>query len=415
MATNVDLHRKENETEEMYIWRIGQAKTSGLLDMSWEDLADLFNAEFREDDIEYTSSAYRKPFQQAQRYFDNCFKYMIKKSSDSESPSKIEKKIEELRKERIKIQTANVERNRIDRSEARQEMYYEQIGSVCKALPLPKFKNIDACQLWNDEKMQYLCAITDIHYGAKFKSENNEYSPEIAKERFEYLCYELIKFVHKHKIHTLHIVNLGDTIQNILRMSDLKLNDTTVVKSVVEVSRLIAQFLNQLSSVVNIKYYHVGKSNHSQYRVLGAKASEISDEDIEYVIANYIKDLCRNNERVNIVYYEDKDYTFLDIDGFDVVGMHGHQVKNVDDSIKDLSMLLGSTIVDYLLLGHFHSGKQITSGENSTYDVEVLQCPSFIGSCPYSDRLMKGSKAAVNIFGFNQIYGHTETYKIILN
>jgi hypothetical protein len=197
-------------------------------------------------------------------------------------------------------------------------------------------------------------------------------------------------------------------------MSDLKLNDTTVVKSIVEISRLLAQFLNNLSKVVNIDYYHVNRANHSQYRVLGAKANEISDEDLEYVIANYIKDLCRDNERITVHYSENKEYSEFSIDMFNFVAMHGHQIKNIENALKDLSAWKGS-MIDYLLIGHYHSGKEIVSSEGRVGDSEVLVCPSFVGSCPYSDKLMKGAKAAVKIFGFSHLYGHTETYKIILN
>lgn len=45
---------------------------------------------------------------------------------------------------------------------------------------------------------------------------------------------------------------------------------------------------------------------------------------------------------------------------------------------------------------------------------EVLMCPSFVGCDPYADTIFKGNKPAVKIFGFNEIYGHDESYKIIV-
>ena len=63
---------------------------------------------------------------------------MIKKGYSKELDDKLEK----IRKERIKLQTANIERGRVDRSSSRQEMYYEYVGSVCEALPLPSFYDI---------------------------------------------------------------------------------------------------------------------------------------------------------------------------------------------------------------------------------------------------------------------------------
>ena len=93
--------------------------------------------------------------------------------------------------------------------------------------------------------------------------------------------------------------------------------------------------------------------------------------------------------------------------------MHGHQIRNVETSLKDISMLRHK-ICDYLILGHLHGGKDLPASEGTSYDTEVLVCPSIVGSDPYSDSIMKGSKASVKIFGFDK-NGHTETYKFILN
>ena len=109
-----------------------------------------------------------------------------------------------------------------------------------------------------------------------------------------------------------------------------------------------------------------------------------------------------------------KQYVEIPIQGSEIIAMHGHQLKNIENSIRDLSMLRRS-FLDYLLLGHWHNGREIPSFEGVCNDTEVLVSPSFIGSDPYSDSIMKGSKAAVKIYGFSYIYGHTETYKFILN
>ena len=148
--------------------------------------------------------------------------------------------------------------------------------------------------------MHYILTIADIHYGAEFISQNNEYSRDICKQRLEFLVGEIENFVNKHQINELTIVSLGDDIQNILRLSDLKINDTTIVKCVVEISHLISRFLNEISAFVNVEYYHIPYANHTQVRVLGAKANELGAEDLEYIISHYIQDLLINNDRVKI-------------------------------------------------------------------------------------------------------------------
>lgn len=397
--------RFENESDEELILRICQDKEQIG---SWNDVAIILNELTGND---YGESTYRKKFQAFQKMLNANRSKFVDSSAQLEE---INEKLTELRKERIKLQTVNVERNRIDRSESRQEMYYEYIASVMECLPLPDFKPLfDNSE--NNLIREYVVGLADVHYGATFVSENNEYSPTIAKERLEYLTGRLATFVEEKRASKLHIVSLGDLLQGCLRLTDLRINDSTVVKSCVEISRLIAMFLNELSVCTNIEYYHVPSANHTQTRYLGSKANEIMDEDLEYLIGNYIKDLCANNKRINVhLAKEGKQYVEIPVEGYNIVAMHGHQIKNIESSIKDLSMMRRD-FVEYLLLGHYHAGKTITSSEGCCNDAEILIAPSFVGSDPYSDSLMKGCKAAVNIYGFNELYGHDETYKIILN
>lgn len=384
-------------------------KLEGNNDLDWAEIQAKYNITCNPDTIRKASSTIF-----GGQFRTEYLKNQIYTSPEEFSKEKeLDKKIADMRKERMKLQTANIERNRIDRNESRQEMYYEYVGNVCTALPLPKFHTLYYDSDGNE--IEYLMPFADIHYGAKFKSENNEYSTVIAKERFENLSGYTIDFIQKHKITKLHIVSLGDLVQGILRVSDLKINDSTVVKATVEISRLIALFLRDLSVYANIEYYHTPSANHTQIRPLGTKASEIADEDLEYIIGNYIKDLCSDNERISVhLADEGKQYIEIPIMGNEVIAMHGHQLKNIENSIRDLSMLRRS-FIDYLILGHYHSGKEIPSFEGCCNDTEILVSPSFVGSNPYSDSIMKGSKAAVKVYGFDSTYGHTETYKFILN
>ena len=393
--------RLPNETDEALILRICRDK--GFIG-SWDDVAVVLN---RLLGANYRPNTYRNNFQSY-----NKFRQVDLEKSESSLLEEIKEQRRELEKEKIQIQTANIERNRIDRAESRHKMYYQYVGTAIQSLPMPDFR-----PLYSDfeNKVEYLATLADVHYGANFKSENNEYSPAIAKERFEYLSARIVSFVQSHKLRKIHIVSLGDLVQGVLRVSDLKINDSSVVKAVVEISRLVALFLNEISAYVMVEYYHSPTANHTQIRPLGTKASEIADEDLEYVIGNYIKDLCANNDRITVhLADEGKQYIEIPIFDYEIVAMHGHQIKNIETSVRDMSMLK-RTFIDYLILGHFHNGKEIPSFESSCYDTEILVSPSFIGSDPYSDSIMKGAKASVKIYGFDDIYGHTETHKIILN
>lgn len=383
-------------------------KLDGNNDLDWSEIQTKYNITCNPDTIRKASST----------IFGGQFRTEYLKNQIYTNPEKfskekeLDKKLANIRKERIKLQTANIERGRVDRSESRQEMYYEYVGDVIDTLPLPEFQPIIG-----EEKhdINYLVGLADVHYGAMYKSINNEYSPQIAKERFEYLTGRLIDFIQEKKIQKLTIVSLGDLIQGVLRLSDLKINDSSIVKATVEICRLIAIMLNELSAYTNILYYHTPSANHTQVRVLNAKANELADEDLEFLMGNYIHDLCVNNDRIVVKLANDgEDFIEVYIPGNEIIAMHGHQIKNVENAIRDISML-HKKFYDTVLLGHYHNGKEIPSNEGILGDAEVLISPSFVGSDPYSDKLCKGSKACVKIYGFDQLYGHTETYKIILN
>lgn len=384
------------------------AKLDGEADYDWSELRDKYNVQCNPDTIRKSSSTIF-----GGKFRNDYFKNKIYSNSEDFSKEKeLDKKLSDIRKERIKLQTAIIERNRLDRSESRQEMYYEFVGNVITALPLPEFKTL---RHGTTDEINYVVGLADVHYGASFFSVNNEYSPEIAKKRFEYLTGCLIDFIEEKNVNTLTIVSLGDLIQGVLRLSDLKINDSSIVKATVEVCRLIANMLNELSSYANIRYYHTPSANHTQLRVLGAKASELADEDLEYLMGNYIHDLCANNDRITInLAKEGENFVEVKVAGNEIIAMHGHQIKNIENAVKDFS-ILHKKFYNCVLVGHLHNGKEVPSHEGILGDAEILICPSFVGSDPYSDSLCKGSKAAVKVYGFNKLFGHTETYKIILN
>lgn len=384
------------------------SKIDGENDYDWSEIKDKYGINCNSDTIRKSSST---PFGGKMRSEYEKYRIGLDKTENN-SDSELDVKIQELRKERIKLQTSNVERSRIDRAEARQEMYYEYVGNVVQSLTPPEFHPIEDNV---HHEINYLVGLADVHYGAAYCSVNNEYSPEEAKRRFEYLTCRLIHFIQEKHITTLTVVSLGDLIQGVLRLSDLKINDSSIVKATVEICRLIAHMLNELSAYTKITYYHTPSANHTQLRVLNAKASELADEDLEYLMGNYIKDLCANNERITVhLAKEGNDFIEVYIPGNEIIAMHGHQLKNIENAVKDIS-ILHKKFYDVCLLGHYHSGKEIPSHEGILGDAEVLISPSFVGSDPYSDKLCKGSKACVKVYGFDKLFGHTETYKIILN
>ena len=400
----MEYKKMNDENENQYILRICSMKEQNS--WTWQDIADILNDALG---YNYGESAYRKKVQHFQTMMADNETNLFK--DDKYLQSLREAKLD-LEKERQKTYATNVEMRRLIRQEARFELFYENVKNAIEALPMPKIKQ-EFDSLENNKA--YLLCLADIHAGAKFDLPVNSYSIDECERRFNVLLNQTVQYVKKNNIGLLHVVSLGDDIQGILRVSDLQLNETSVVEATVFVARMIANFLNQLSAYCYVDYYHVPASNHSQSRPIGTKASELATEDIEYVIANYIADMLVFNSRIDVNVNFGNDYIEIPIFDYNIIAMHGHTVSNIETVLKDMSTLHGK-LIDFIILGHLHTFKSTQGNERDNYDTEVFVCPSFQGTDPFAyKKLGKSSKAACKMLIFDEKYGCTGTEKFILN
>ena len=400
-----DLKRMDGEDQDQYFYRICTMKDS--LGFTWPQMAEIFNAEFG---CNKGDTAYRKKWSAFKSVFNANTDKLI---GDGQHLDKIQEATRELEKARQKLYATKIEATRNLRQESRFELFYENVRKTIEALPMPQL--VINKSLYVDNNKEYLLCLADIQAGAKFEIPTNEYSLLICEDRFNHLLNTVVDYIQLNNITKLNVVGLGDSVQGILRLTDLKLNETSVVEATVTVSRMIACFLNQLSAYCHVEYFHTPTSNHSQTRPLGSKASELACEDMEYVIGNYIADMLIGNNRVNVHLNNNYDYIEIPIFDFNVMALHGHTIKNLDTALRDLSAT-HRKLIDYIIVGHWHNGKVIPGNEHDSHDTEVLMCPSFQGTDPYAFyKLGLSSKAACKIFVFDKKYGCTGTEKFILN
>ena len=137
-------------------------------------------------------------------------------------------------------------------------------------------------------------------------------------------------------------------------------------------------------------------------------------EDLEKVIGAYISDLLSHNNRVRVSMDAEKDYAMFKIFDFNCCALHGHQIKNKKDAIKDLSNQY-RVMLDYVFMGHFHSQTEYVVGCEGHHDIKCIISSSLVGEDPYSESLYLSGKAGAQILEFDPIYGHTGTKNIILN
>ena len=123
-----DLSRKVNESELAYIYRLGEAKNNGLINMNWTELAEVLNQNLRESDEYLTESAYRKKFAVMKQAYEEIFSKQNTSSADELAELRDERN--ELIKERIKIGDERRELKALLREQARKENFNEQIQRI---------------------------------------------------------------------------------------------------------------------------------------------------------------------------------------------------------------------------------------------------------------------------------------------
>lgn len=408
------LTRLDGETENQTLWRIGNAKASGIMgDITWPEVAEFMNQTFREDETQYyDSSAYRKRYKNFSDAYEELFS---KENFLDEKVTDIDVKNRELKKTLIKIQTEKIEYNRWLREEARDELIAEKIVAAIKELPPLKVPEILPAHIAGRiHGYREGCLIfADTHYGVDLKITGlfgeiiNEYSPEIFEQRMWNLLAQVIDICEKEGFTSLNVYDLGDEVDGILRVSQLWKLRYGVIESTVRYGRFITEWLNELSKHVYVKYQMVKDSNHCQLRLLNQPKGAFKDENMSYIITEKIMDRLDNNPNFEFI-QNPTGYVFDKILGYNVLGIHG-ECKNLENAIKEFSKTYGVDI-SFLIGGHKHHQNSSNIGIES----DVIGVPSVIGVDDYSLSLHKTSDPGATLFVLEEGKGKTMEYNIKL-
>ncbi len=401
------LKRLDGETENQTLWRLGNAKASGILgDITWPEVAEFMNKTYREDETQYyDSSAYRKRYKNFSDAYEELFS---KENFTNEQLIDLEEKKREIEKVKIKIQTEKLEYNRWLREEARDELIAEKIVAAVRELPPLEIPEPIRCR--NKYSESAVLCFGDEHYGTEFTIYGlhgeiiNHYSPEVFEERMYKLLNKTIEIIQKEELHTLYVFNLGDFCDGVLRYSQLMKLRYGVVEGTVRYANFIANWLNELSKYVYVKF-QMTFGNHTELRMLGAPKGTFKDENTGMFVREIIKTRLEDNPNFQMT-INPTGLIFESIQGFNVLAIHG-EVKNMDNAIKDFSNTY-HTDIHILIGGHMHHYKAETVGVNR----DVINVPSIIGIDDYSMSLNKTSNPGASLFIVTGGQGVTLDYKI---
>lgn len=364
-------------------------KDSGQLDMSWDELAMVVNKEFRGDDeSQYrTEAAYRKPYQQAKRYYESG---VFSKFDEEKYIKELQLQKQELEKEKVKTRDEKNELRRIIREEARKESYKEQVLRAiseydCNPLDYDKNKQFTGI-LKTDNDLIISC--TDIHAGIEIDNYFNIFNEKILKERFNHYLDKIFEVQLKHGSENAYLI-LSELVSGIIH-NELRIeNNQNLIEQFLTVTNYISEFLAELSYKFNSVNVYVCPGNHS--RISPKKEDSLKGENIDHLAIPFLQAKLQNFK--NIVFNENKieeSIAMFNVRNNTVMASHGD--KDSPNNVVQKFTLLFGIRPSLVYLGHRH-----TNGLTTVYNTKVIESGTLAGTDNYALNLRLHSKPSQTI------------------
>lgn len=290
----IDLKKRDDENEEQYIFRLGQAKDSGLIDMNWDRLADIINKECRGDESEYrTEAAYRKPYSYAKQYYEAG---VFNKYKDEDAYLKeLREQKQEIQKEKRKLFDERLDINRALRQEARFETTIEKIESMLDSIGNERYISYSpvVCESYND----IIVMLSDLHIGATYYNFDGVYDSSIARERLEQYLAEVIGIQRCHNAENCIVVLCGDLLSGAIHKTISVTNKENVIEQVKLACEYISDFIYELGKYFNRVEVRGVPGNHSR---LEAKEDALLGERLDTLILWFVQKLLKNAPNITV-------------------------------------------------------------------------------------------------------------------
>lgn len=346
MTTLFDTTKKEAENEFQYLWRLGQAKDSGLLDIDWNGISDLMNKYFGDPDKPYSEAAWRKPYQMAKKFLEAG---VFNKLSEDEYFRELQIQKQEIQKEKRRLYDERLDINRRLREEARLETTIEKLEEMLSNVASDRYMTYSPT-VSNGESDMIVC-LSDLHIGATYYGFDGMYDSLIAKERLEKYLSEIIEIQKTHNAENCVCLLLGDLISGSIHKTISVTNKENVIEQVKLACEYISDFVYELGKHFKTVELRGVSGNHSR---LEDKEDALLGERLDTLILWFIKSMLKNVKNISVI-DEDIDDTLSTFFVREKLyfGVHGDFDSTSDTSISKL--ILWAKMTPYCVVcGHKH-------------------------------------------------------------
>lgn len=240
------------------------------------------------------------------------------------------------------------------REDARSELIKDLIRDSVKSLPPLECEKGVAYDA--DQEAEAVLLFSDLHIGSQIDNFFNKFNVEIARRRVKEVVQQTIKYCTRMNVETLHVLNLGDLIENDLHISARLLQEIDAVDQTMVAAEIVAESLAELAKAIPHVTYRSCLDNHSRFNM---NFKEVKDGEslvklIDWYLQERLKDVvefCNDNLDGHIGVFSLKN-------GDKFVFAHGHEIA-VNASVQSYTAATYS-FVRYVALGHWHATRMKT-------------------------------------------------------
>ena len=403
-----DLKKYLDESEDLTLWAIGNAKNKGLLgDITWPEIAAFMNKTFRDDETTYyDSSAYRKKFK---NYYD-AYEVIFSREKFTEKQLDENKGVlDEIYKAKKQLQDQRRELRNILTPEARFENLTEKLiesaDNLAKIKPL-----VFEDYAFKTSSSEAVISWADWHYGMVTDNIWNKYNTDICRQRVAMFVSKAIKYIQRHNVKKLHIMLLGDVAHGSIHTGCRVASEEDACDQLMQSSELMAEAINELSSYVAEVNVYATYGNH--LRTIQNKNDSIHSDNMEKLVAWWLEQRLQNNKRVNIVKSEYYEFLYLNVCGYNIVGAHGdlEKFKQFGVTVNTLFTKKYGKTIDYTVSADKHHIEEF-----ETMGIESILVRSLCGTDEYANNHRLYSEAGQTLMIFTPEEGRECTYNIKLS
>ena len=372
-----DFRKLDDETEEQYLWKIGQLVDSGRVD-SWASINDIVNKELGIDEEKWRDeSSFRKRYQAAKKFYDGCFS----KLESEEYQQKLDAVNREIARNTIKYRDQRRSWSKQNYTDSR----FEEVMDIIEER-LDDFAKVNftphSVPIVDGDNSMIIC-LSDLHIGQCFSSYFGEFNSDIAKTRLQIYMRELLEIAKSNKVRKAYVCMLGDNISNSLHKTIEVSNKENVIDQLKLSIEYITSFCYELTKHFEQVYLASASGNHSRLQAKDlAQHSERLDAFIAWDVCRALKD--QENFYSLLDKSIDDGISRIDIDGKSYLLIHG----DFDATTRQGYMKLADMVEffpDYILCGHRHFCSY-------SQETKFIQSGSLAGSgCDYTvEKRLKG-------------------------